>query len=222
MSKAVLFDMDGTLVNSVELFAKFLGHLCLLDGKNPDVRVGDRTYNVSRIDELREIFPGQQHEIYEAIGYSWPRDKVKLDNAHEEYMRDRLASLYPGIAKIITQLDSSRCRLGIVTSNSKNITERRLDIYGIRDKFQGVVCYEDVKNPKPHPEPVTKCLSLLGVSEGNAFYVDDLFIGIMAGKAAGVKTIAVTWGLGTYDSLANENPDYIAESVSDLERIFGL
>ena len=218
MSKAVLFDLDGPLVASTKLFADFLGYLCKQHGRSSVVRVRDSYYDLAELEDLKLVFPEPHQKVYEMLGV-----KSELANKeHNRYMQINIAPLTPGIELTVKKLVNKGRKIGIATSNSREVTEKRLLSYGIRSQFGAVVCEEDVENPKPHPEPIIKCLLKLGARREGSVHIDDLPIGIKAGKAAGVTTIGITWGLGTYDSLVRENPDYIAQTVPELERILGL
>lgn len=218
MSKAVLFDFDGPLVASSELFAQFLGYLCNLHKKSSVIRIRGSYYNLAKLADLKLVFPEPYRKVYEMLGVN----RELANREHSHYMQRHMPSLTPGIELTVRKLILKGCKIGIATSNSREITERRLLSYGIMSQFGAVVCEEDVKNPKPHPEPIIKCLSILDAQREKTSFIGDLPMDIKAGKAAGVTTIGIDWGLGTYDSLARENPDYIAKSVSELEKILNL
>ena len=217
-SEAVLFDLDGPLVASSELFAQFLGHLCNLYKRSSIIRIRDSYYDLTKLTDLRLVFPEPHQKVYEMLGVN----RELANREHHQYMQRHIPSLTPGIESTLKKLNLKGCKIGIATSNSRGVTEKRLLSYGIRSQFEAVVCEEDVKNPKPHPEPIIKCLSILDAQGEQTPFIGDLPIDIKAGKAAGVITIGASWALGTYDSLARENPDYIAKSVSELERILNL
>ena len=221
-SKAVLFDLDGTILDSSNRFALFLGFLCQKYKKSSVIKVGTRYYDVSQFEDLKAIFPEPHRKIYEMLSFDLSREKHLLDFEHEDYMREHVPNLISGIDDTITKLIAKGYKIGIASSNSREIIEKRLSYHGILSKFGVIVCEEDVKNPKPHPEPIIKCLSILDAQREQTSFVGDLPMDIKAGKAAGVTTIGIDWGLGTYDSLARENPDYIAKSVPELERILNL
>lgn len=221
MSKVVLFDFDGTLIDSAQTFANFLGYLCRRYDKNTVIRVGDKTYNVADLKELRAIFPEPHQKIYSMIGFDWSRYKSLIAQEHERYVSEKIPPLFNGVEDLINRL-SRKYKLGIVTSNTRVITEKRLRAHNLESKFTAIICEEDVKNPKPSSEPLIKCLKKMGVSDEPVKYVGDLPIDIKTARAAGVEAIAVTWGLGTYTSLVNEKPDSIVRNVRMLEAILGL
>jgi pyrophosphatase PpaX len=75
---------------------------------------------------------------------------------------------------------------------------------------------------KPNPDPIFLCLERLGCNFRDCLYVGDSPMDVMAGKAAGTKTVAVLTGVGTVDDLAKVGPDFILNSVKDLPALFGI
>jgi HAD superfamily hydrolase (TIGR01509 family) len=131
--------------------------------------------------------------------------------------------LVPGTEPLLKKLHERGMKLGLVTSTLGRFIEFKLiplKKRGLRDLFQSVITLDDVKNRKPSGDPLLECARRLGENPGKCAYVGDATVDMVAGKAAGMRTIAVLTGVDDYEALKGENPDMILDSVSQLmERI---
>ena len=108
----------------------------------------------------------------------------------------------------------------MVTSKSRELALRGLKLCAIDCFVDGAVFLEDTAMHKPRPEPILAALEKLRLQARQAAYVGDSFHDLVAGRAAGVKTIAAAWGPMPRAELEREEPDFIAESMNDLLAIF--
>ena len=93
---------------------------------------------------------------------------------------------------------------------------------GVRSLVEAIVVIEDVTRVKPDPEPLLLCSERLCVPAASGIYVGDTCIDILAGKAAGMKTIAVLTGVDNYGALKAEKPDHIIDSIADIQDVVTL
>jgi HAD superfamily hydrolase (TIGR01509 family) len=110
-------------------------------------------------------------------------------------------------------------KLGLVTTTPRQDLIHKLYPLrraGVDDLFEVTITTDDVKEKKPAAEPLIECGRRLGISMNRSVYIGDACIDIRAGKAAGMKTIGVLTGLDDYDSLMEEGPDAIIDSVREL------
>jgi pyrophosphatase PpaX len=96
------------------------------------------------------------------------------------------------------------------------------DLTGIESYFDAAVCADESPRNKPSPDPIMLCLEQLGVSPGDAVYVGDSPADIQAAKAAGVDSIAVTWGVFPEEALAAEKPDKLVHTIPELAEVLGF
>ena len=105
--------------------------------------------------------------------------------------------------------------MAAVTSRSKKTSHQTLKDSGIFDFFETVISVEDTENLKPHPEPLLKALADMGELPQRAVMIGDSHLDIEAGKAAGTKTIRVTYGFHK-EKLNDPEPDYLIYDIKDL------
>lgn len=207
MAKAVLFDLDGTIVNSLPLIEDTFNKV--FEEMNLD----------SDIKKVRSMIGLPLKEI---VGKFVEEERIaEFHELYQRYYRqnhDNHVELYPGISEIIEKLEASHS-LGVVTSKGRAGTEQTLEKLRIKEKFRAVVTAHDVEKHKPLPDPVKKALELLEVKPDNAVFVGDSPFDLISGRKAGVKTIAVTWGTSETHELRKHNPDYLAETAEELYNI---
>jgi HAD superfamily hydrolase (TIGR01509 family) len=212
--KGIIFDVDGTLANSIEMFYEVALEILHLAGAPPVPK--EHVYGLMRIGApLEKLFPPEFPDA--AVTF-----KRIVDERMHEWMRryHHETEAIPGSVELLRDLHGKGVLLGIATSSGRALPF--LDRWGVRHLFHGIVGREDVEIHKPHPEPVLKCLGHLGITAEEAVYIGDSPIDIQAGKAAGAYTIGVLTGTSPHDVLHREQPDHILESVALLHTILKL
>ncbi|HJW97114.1 MAG TPA: HAD-IA family hydrolase [archaeon] len=178
MIKAVLFDVDGVLIDTKEGNRMSYNHTLKALGKKPLSR---KEYTMFYAWPAKRVFAQllpekSEKEIAEII------NNGMLNIVPKYYKYDKLN---PHVAETIEKL-TGEFMLGVVTNR---VTSDILDFFNIRDYFGAVICLPDVKNHKPHPEPINLALKRLKVRPEEAVYVGDAVSDAEASKAAGVKVI---------------------------------
>jgi phosphoglycolate phosphatase len=128
--------------------------------------------------------------------------------------------LIPGAADALKEIAAMGLQLALVTSTLREYMALKLDPLaqaGVEALFEIIITADDVKNKKPHAEPLVLCCAKLGLAPGNCVYVGDTRVDIQAGKAAGMQTVAVLTGFDDYAALDREKPDAIVKSLSELK-----
>lgn len=202
---AVVFDLDGTLVNTVPLIVASYQHAfaTVLDRQVPESRILP-WIGRPLIEGMREESPEHAQELYEE--YS------RWNLAHTQ----ELLRTFSGALEMVTALRASGTRVAVATSKRAEPARTALDLAGFGDTVEVVIAMEDTTRHKPHPDPVLAACARLGVQPQQAFYVGDAVVDIQAGRAAGTATAAVTWGAGTAEDLRAVQPDVLADSPEDL------
>lgn len=212
--RGLIFDLDGTLADSMDYYYRLACDVAERAGVPPVRR--ERLWELmgrGDPDLLRKLLPEDFPEA-EATLQRIVRECLPVwTRASEE-----IAPL-PGCVELLHRLHARDRRLGLATSSGR--AAAYLDRWGVRHLFRAVVGREEVTRRKPHPEPVLRCLSELGVAPEDAAYVGDSPIDIQAGRAAGVRTVAVLTGTSSRRVLATLDPDHILESAIDLLDLLG-
>ncbi len=203
-----LFDLDGTLIDSVELILRSYRHtLRTHRGVEPPDELWLKGLGTPIRVQLRQ----------------WTDDPAEIDAMAQTYTtynlehHDALVRPYDGIVSAVTRLRERGKRLGLVTSKVRSTALRSLRLAGIEDAFDVVVGADEVVNPKPHPEPVLTALERLGARREDALFIGDARHDMVCGRAAGVAIAAALWGPFDRAHLEDLEPDYWLERPEDLE-----
>ena len=205
--RTVLFDLDGTLIDSVRLILDSYHHTLAAHGLPP------------RSDE--EWLAGVGTPLTVQLA-AWRDDAGTLEAliaTYREYNlkhHDRMVTVYPGVADVIRALKDDGVATGLVTSKNRSGALRGLTLARLEALMDVMVCADEVDNPKPHPEPVEKAVRLLRAETDSTIYVGDSIHDMRAGRAAGVRTAAVLWGPFGRGHLEGAEPDYWLDLPGDL------
>jgi len=221
LQAALLFDIDGTLIDCAPLFEKAFTEALRQVGvpineKNRR-KVSDNLKSilagkVTRTTELRLIW-----KIGKILGLSYlKRIKLILISYEELKKAYNLAPPIKGAREAISSLKRRpNIKLGIVTARTKKDTLKKLEETELLDFFDIIVTREDVKFLKPSPDQTLMAAKMLRMSPRACVMIGDMPTDIIAGKRAGAVTVAVQTGFFK-DSLVNQGPDLIVESVKDI------
>ena len=204
---ALLFDLDGTLIDSVQLILESYRHTLASHGIPP------------RTDE--EWLRGVGTPLAAQFA-PWQDDQGTLEAmiaTYREYNlanHDRMVREFPGVVETVRAVRARRLKTGLVTSKARSGALRGLRLVGLEDAMDVLVCADEVTNAKPHPEPVAKAVELLGADPATTLFVGDSIHDLNSGRAAGVRTAAVLWGPFSRAHLASGKPDYWLEHPRDL------
>jgi pyrophosphatase PpaX len=201
----VVFDLDGTVVDTVELIVESFRHAtrAVLDEVLPD-EVILQGVGKPLMAQMRRLSPEHAQELYDVY-------REYNHRRHDELIRG-----YEGVAEVLDGLRSAGRRLGIVTSKSADTTQMAFRAVGLREHFGVVVTASDTAEHKPSPVPLLLCLDRFGASADGALYVGDSPVDIEAGRAAGMTTAAVAWGVFGPDALLAAGPDFWLDEPGEL------
>jgi len=208
-----LFDLDGTIIDSIELILRSYRHTMALHRSNEPMPPDDVW-----IKGLGTPLWAQFGQITE--------DKEEIEAMVQTYRtynlthHDALVKPYEGVVDEIRRLKQHGKKLGLVTSKLRDGAMRGLRVSALDDAFEIVVGCDDVKNFKPHAEPVLKAVEELGVEHAETVFVGDSRHDMECGRAAGVKTAAVLWGPFDRADLEDLSPDYWLEKPHDLRELY--
>ncbi len=181
MIKAVIFDIDGVLIDSFEANFKFFQDLMIVAGYKPPVKKEYSNYfHLPMWDVIKTLTESSSDEEIKRIWNMGKNDEVK-------YPHDLL--VMPENAEEIIKKLRKKYLLGIVTSRVMEGVDRVPVLFNLKKYFNVMITYQDTKNHKPHPEPILLACEKLDVIPNEAVYVGDVENDVIAGKAAGTKTI---------------------------------
>ena len=206
--KAVIFDLDGTLIDSADLIRdsfRFASNKAL--GKVINDNILLKNVGTPLKSQMEKINSKKTEELV---------------TAYKEYnrkMHDRMVRNFPGMKNVLKKLEKEGIELGIVTSKGEELTVRALQLLGMTEFFKVIVTADDVKVHKPEPEPVNVALKEIKIKKGSAIYIGDSPVDIRAGKAAGLETAAVLWGMFSKETLRKEHPDFYLEKPEEILKI---
>jgi pyrophosphatase PpaX len=205
-----LFDLDGTLIDSIDLILRSYRHTIKIHrGYEPPDDIWMKGLGTPLRVQFKE----------------WTQDPAEIDTmvaTYREYNlahHDEMVLPYDGVVDAVRRLRARAKHLGLVTSKMRGGALKGLRLVGLEADFDVVVGSDEVTNPKPHPEPVLLALTRLDATPESAVFIGDARHDLESGRAAGVKTAAVLWGPFGRKDLEDLKPDYWLEHPSDLEHL---
>jgi pyrophosphatase PpaX len=202
----VLFDLDGTLIDSGAMILASFKHAArtVLGRDVPDERILAAVGGPGLLEQMRALDASRVDEL------------VRTYREHNEPLHAGLRAC-PGIEDVLIRLREEGRRLGVVTAKRAATIQLAFDVLPIARYFDAVVGSDDTKRHKPNPDPIRRALELLDAQPEEAAYVGDSPFDVRAAKAAGVHAIAVTWGgIHARERLAAERPDALVDSCEEL------
>lgn len=204
----VLFDLDGTLLDTNELIFRSFEHAFHIHQPNTYTRA-DVLAKMGRPleEQMEEFVPGHAKELvqtYRQFNFS---------------QHDALVTSFPDVEEVIRQLSEAGVRMAVVTSKIRKTTVMGLELCRLTPYFEVLVTADDTAMHKPHPEPVEKAIEALGADPARTLMVGDSPYDIQAGKAAGAATAGVKWSLRREEELQSCHPDYLVKDMKELSAI---
>ena len=211
MINTVLFDLDGTIIDTNELIISSFVHVLEEYKLQPLTREQIIPHMGTTLEHQLQTFCGSQE-----VG-----QYMKAYRAYNDKHHDDMVQPFPQVMDVVDTLYQQGITLGVVTTKNRPGTIRVLELYGLKKYMSSIVTVADVEHPKPHPEPVLKALQELGAAPEHTLMVGDSPADLQAAHAAGVRSAAVAWSLKGEETLKKYNPDYILKSMTDLYSIVG-
>jgi phosphatidylglycerol:prolipoprotein diacylglycerol transferase len=204
----VLFDLDGTLLDSKNLVFKSFIHT--FEHFRPGYVLKD--------EELESFFGPTLQTTFS----KYAKDEKEVQEMIEYYREfnkanhDEMVSLFPGVKEIITTLHKKKYKLGIISSKKDDLVNHALELFNIKDKFDIIIGADMVKKHKPDPEGIL--LAIKKLESKNACFVGDTQNDILAATNAGIKSVAAMYSADP-EKMIEVNPDYLIYKFQDLLRV---
>jgi pyrophosphatase PpaX len=207
----VLFDLDGTVVDSGAIILASLRHATqtVLGRTIPDEQLLATMGGSGLVSQMRDFDPNRTDEL------------VRVYTDHNKPLHAELAAC-DGMLELLEDLHTDGRRLGIVTAKRRATVELAFERVPIAHLFDVVVAGDETERQKPHPEPLLRALAQLEAPTGSAAYVGDSPYDLQAAKAGGLAAVGVTWGrIHTRERLEAEAPDHLVGSAEELRAALG-
>lgn len=205
----VLFDLDGTLADTVELILMSYRHTMR-------VHLGEALPDELWLATIGTPLPLQLGDF--ARSEEEHRRMLDTYRTFQHTVHDEMVRPFPGAGLVLDELRRRGLRLAVVTSKAAAIARRTMEVCGLWDRVDFVVGGDEVTRGKPDPEPVARALNHLDLSgrAGEVIFVGDSPFDLRSGRAAGTRTAAVGWGPHAHEILHAEGPDYFLQALEDL------
>ena len=210
---AVLFDLDGTLVDTAPDMVAVLQDMQRAHGRDPVAyEIGRNHVSNGAIGLLKLGFPEQQHT------FMCPMHVEYLDRYEQRLTVE--STLFPGLARLLEDLEAAELPWGIVTNKPERLTKPLLDALGLSARVACVVSGDTLPIRKPDPAPLIHACEIAGLDPASTIYVGDADRDIQAGRAAGMATIGVAYGYVTEDDDPQRwHADVIAGDTQELDTL---
>ncbi len=210
---SILFDLDGTLIDSVDLIVDSYQHTF--------------TTHALPAHSREEILAGMGTPLKIVFG-KLTADAAQIDawiatyRAYNLAHHDARIQAYPDTVDMIRTIREAGFAMALVTSKNRAGAVRGINLIGLGDAFDAVVGADDVQRPKPDAEPATRALELLQKQAATALFVGDSHHDVHCGRAAGTWTAGVTWGPFDRAHLEQVTPDYYCDTPGELLQLLGI
>lgn len=210
--KAIIFDMDGTLLNTID---DIYDCVCMFLEKY--------SYPARSLDEVKAAMGGGAHNLVKMV---LPKDvsKEEYDTFFNDYCpyyeshgKDKTGP-YPGVMQLLYDLKSAGVKTAVVSSKPHRAVLQLNKEY-FDDIFDISIGDDFKRKLKPAPDGIYAALEELGIAKENAIYVGDSEYDILAAKNAEMDGVAVSWGYRKRSDLEKLNPMYLADNIDELRRI---
>lgn len=205
--RAILFDNDGTLVDTHDLLLASFRHATqeVLGHALPDEVLMAKVGQPLAV-QMRDF--SDDPEVQDALLRSY--------RTYNHDKHDAAVKLFPGVREGLERLRDAGFAMGVVTSKMSPLARHGLEILGVAEYFSCLVGADSCEHHKPHPEPVELGAKLLGVDPSECAFVGDSPFDMEAGREAGCITAAVLWGMFPESRLCAERPDHVCVTFEEL------
>lgn len=204
----ILFDLDGTLLDTNELIIQSFQHTYKMH-LNKQV---DKEDIIKNFGEILKI----------TLDREFGEDSEKAIKTYRNFQTgnfEKLITIQKGVREGIIELDRQGYKLGIVTSRLNDSAIKGLKHFGLMDYFESIIGADDTDQHKPDPTPALMALKELEGKPEETILVGDSPFDILCGKNAGITSVAVGWSALPMDRILNYEPDYVVESMEELMRL---
>jgi pyrophosphatase PpaX len=210
--RALLFDLDGTLADSIALLLASFHYTFEAHHKPvPPDEEWIAGIGTPLISQIRGFVPDEDEAQQMILTY-----REFQRTRHDEMLKE-----FEGVGDTLALLKAEGHPMALVTSKTNDLAHRALDWLHLTDHIDVVVGMDSTERHKPDPEPVLHALAVLGSTPDNALFLGDSPHDIAAGNAAGVISVAALWGPFSRRVLEQASPTYLLEHIRELPALIG-
>lgn len=208
MEYAVIFDLDGTVINTDRLIIESFRHVFALH----------KPGYVLSMNELHSFLgPSLKDSFSRYFNPEMVERCIEDYRSFNHTNHGVHVTMYPGVVETLASLQAKGYPMAIVTTKKQETAHLGLDLFGLRQYFDLVIGIDQVQAGKPDPEGINLVLNRFNLSK--AIYVGDNDTDIMAAKNAKVSSVGVKWSPKGYGHLEILNPDYLIDNFTQIESI---
>ena len=213
MTKAVIFDWDGTLADTRKAVVQSFQTVLTKAGCKVSNEFLERLMGVGTKKTILEAFKQCNKRINVETLENLSKEKVRIQAELTDFVQ-----VFDGVTELLDEL-KGKTKLAVATMSGRPVIDETLSKKKLESYFEAVISADDVTNPKPNPEVFFKTAKVLGVLPGDCVVIEDSIFGIKAAKLAKMKCIAVSSGVYTEQELLQESPDIVIDGVWEKDRI---
>ncbi|MFP4974908.1 pyrophosphatase PpaX [Paenibacillus sp. CN-4] len=206
MINCILFDLDGTIVDTNELIISSFTYALQQHALPVLTREEMIPHMGTTLQHQMRVFSGLEDVSGLELSY----------RAFNVEHHDALVRSFPRVNETLDKLREQGIRMGVVTTKIRPTTIKALERFDLLQYMEVIVTVNDVEHPKPHPEPVQTAIRQLQADPARTLMVGDSAVDIQSAQAAGVKSAAVAWSLKGEAVLRAYHPDYVIHDMTDL------
>lgn len=214
LPRLVMFDLDGTLIDSVPDLAAAVDRMLVELGRSPAgvENVRDWVGNGARVLVRRALAGGLDHA---AVGEAETEEALArfLDIYADCH---HLTALYPGVHELLEALSTAAVELAVVTNKPERFVAPLLEQVGLGGYFRWIIGGDTLPQQKPDPAALLQVMRLAGVEAAQSLFIGDSRNDVLAARAAGVPCIAVSYGYNHGRPIAEEEPSLVVHSLVEL------
>jgi HAD superfamily hydrolase (TIGR01509 family) len=219
--KAIIFDLDGTLIDSIDIYFTIVEKALERLNLPPVSRAGILAAAESESFNWDLILPEElTKRKTEIIDQAW-----KIIEEIAPPLFEKNVKLIPGADGILKRVSANGLKVGLVTSTRRShlkIKMQPLKSAGIAELFEVIITADDTQKRKPAADPLIACARRLDVDPDKCAYVGDTHTDIQAGQTAGMQTVGVLTGFDELKLLQKEKPDAIIDSIGHLLEVIAF
>jgi phosphoglycolate phosphatase-like HAD superfamily hydrolase len=218
--KCAIFDLDGTLIDSVPVYFKLMETILEIIGLPPAPKsVVSEFMTGGGLGVVEKLIPEDlQHQKEKII-----KEFITVGRRTSRDAFKNQVKLFDGVPRLFSRLVGLGISIGVVTSTERLYIDRKLtplEKNDIKKHLDVVIAIEDAPRKKPFPDPLIECSRRLGVRVEKCVYVGDSHVDIRAANAAGMMSIGVLSGLDDHETLLAENPHMILGNIKEMIGLF--
>jgi phosphoglycolate phosphatase len=214
LPRLVMFDLDGTLIDSVPDLAEAVDRMLIELGRAPAgvEKVRDWVGNGARVLVRRALAGGLDHA---AVG------EAETEQALARFLDiyadcHHLTALYPGVHELLEALSTAAVELAVVTNKPERFVAPLLEQVGLGGYFRWIIGGDTLAQQKPDPAALLQVMRLAGVEAAQSLFVGDSRNDVLAARAAAVPCVAVSYGYNHGRPIAEERPSLVVDSLAEL------